>query len=220
MKTIGLRILEIKTRYFGNERGSSKKFANAIGVAPNVVSNWFKRGDNIGREVIEKVITAFPAVDKGWLIGGNGSMLKEGTEITNEKGQDKGVPYFDVDFIMEYEKIFKNPNIHPNYLVDFEPYNSASCWCNVTGHSMEPEINHGDTIALKIINDISFIPFGDIYAIVTKNDMRMIRRIGQSNKNGCVRLFPTKKTDAYSEQDIEITMIDKLFLVLGCVKKI
>uniref|UniRef100_UPI0039E4DC5A S24 family peptidase n=1 Tax=Dysgonomonas sp. TaxID=1891233 RepID=UPI0039E4DC5A len=37
--------------------------------------------------------------------------------------------------------------------MDFQKYNSADCWCNVTGHSMEPSISHGDIIALKEIKE-------------------------------------------------------------------
>lgn len=40
---------------------------------------------------------------------------------------------------------------------------------------MEPEINHGDIIALKKIEDKSFLPLGEVYAIVTTNDMRTIK---------------------------------------------
>lgn len=217
MKTIGERINEIKIFYFGKKRGSNKAFADTVGVAANVVSNWFNREDRIGKEVIEKVLNAFPDVDKGWLIGGNGNMLKSGTTTKQEQGE--GVPYFDLDFLEEFDTVFNNKSIKPEYFINFKPYNKASCWCNVSGHSMEPEINHGDTIALKKINDLSFIPFGEVYAIITKNDIRTIKRIGPSEKENCVRLFPANKGDGYGVQDIRIDMIDKLFQVLGCVKR-
>jgi len=216
MQTIGQRILEIKVFYYGNERGSAKKFAEAVNESPNVVSNWFSRGDNIGREVINKILAAFPKVDRGWLVGGNGTMFGEPKEVTASK---EGVPYYDLDFIGEFDAIFKNPNIHPEYLIDFKPFNNASCWCNVTGHSMEPEINHGDTIALKLVTDLSFIPLGEIYAIVTKSDIRTIKRIGPSEREGYVKLIPTNKSEGYGSQNLEISKIEKLFLVLGCVKR-
>lgn len=75
MKTIGNRIREIKEFYYGTERGSNKKFAEFMEETPQVVSNWFSRGDGVSTGVINKILEKFPDIDKGWLIGGNGNML-------------------------------------------------------------------------------------------------------------------------------------------------
>ena len=75
MSNIGERIFKIKSYYFGDERGSNKKFADVVGEKPNTVSNWFGRKDGIGDAVIDKILSTFPNVDKGWLVGGNGDML-------------------------------------------------------------------------------------------------------------------------------------------------
>lgn len=60
-----------------------------------------------------------------------------------------GVPYYNVDFIGGFDIVLNDQTTKPEYLIDFKKYNEATCWCNVTGHSMEPEITHGDIIALK-----------------------------------------------------------------------
>lgn len=75
MKTIGNRIREIKEFYYGTERGSNKKFAEFMEETPQVVSNWFSRGDGVSSGVINKILEKFPDIDRGWLIGGNGNML-------------------------------------------------------------------------------------------------------------------------------------------------
>ena len=75
MKTIGNRIREIKEFYYGTERGSNKKFAEFMEETPQVVSNWFSRGDGVSSGVINKILERFPDIDRGWLIGGNGDML-------------------------------------------------------------------------------------------------------------------------------------------------
>lgn len=76
-QTIGNRIRVIKEFYFGKERGSNRKFADFMEVDPQVVSNWFGRGDGIGTSVIDQILKYFPDIDKGWLVGGNGEMLKK-----------------------------------------------------------------------------------------------------------------------------------------------
>lgn len=132
----------------------------------------------------------------------------------------KGVPYYNVDFLGGFDLVLNDQTTTPEYLIDFKKYNDATCWCNVTGHSMEPEINHGDIIALRQIEDFSFFPMGEVYAIVTTNDMRTIKRIGPSSNPNCYALIPTNKSPEYGIQDLPKDMIKSLFQVLGCMKRL
>jgi len=131
-----------------------------------------------------------------------------------------GVPYFNVDFIGGFDIVLNNQTIKPEYLIDFQKYNEATCWCNVTGHSMEPEITHGDIIALKKIEDKSFLPLGEVYAIVTSNGMRTIKRLGPSSDPKCYTLVPTNKSLEYGIQELPKDMIQHIFQVLGCMKRL
>lgn len=221
MNTVGERIFEVKNYFFGADRGSNKKFADAIGVSPNVVSNWFARKDGIGNAVIEKILETFPDVDKGWLVGGNGEMLnkKETNEQKPIKSYSSGTPYYNVDFIGGFDLILNDQTINPEYYIQFKPYDKATCWCNITGHSMEPEISHGDIIALREITDISFLPYGEIYAIVTTNEMRTVKRIGPSSNPDNYTLIPTNKSPEYGIQELPKNMILRIFEVMGCMKR-
>lgn len=148
------------------------------------------------------------------------------SELSFEKKEEptisfnKGVPYYNVDFIGGFDLVVNDQTIHPEYLIDFPKYNDATCWCNVTGHSMEPEITHGDIIALKRIEDFSFFPMGEVYAIVTTNDMRTIKRIGPSCNPNCYSLIPTNKSPEYGIQDLPKDKIRFLYQVLGCMKRL
>jgi hypothetical protein len=81
MKTIGDRIFDIMIYYFGEERGNKAKFAKTVNEKPNTVGNWFARGDSIGKDVINKIITTFPNIDSNWLLTGEGEMLKNNQQI-------------------------------------------------------------------------------------------------------------------------------------------
>lgn len=131
-----------------------------------------------------------------------------------------GVPYYNVDFIGGFDLVLNDQTINPEYLIDFKLYNEATCWCNVTGHSMEPEIAHGDMIALKKIEDFSFIPFGEVYAIVTTNEMRTIKRIGPATNPENYSLIPTNKSPEYGIQELPKRMIRHIYHVLGCMKRL
>lgn len=192
------------------------------------LSNGFvdKSGDNSRRSSLDKISTAYPQLNMVWLLTGEGEMLNVAApqqslaSIQPIKNYTKGVPYYNVDFLGGFDLIFNDSTVIPEYLIDFRDFNRATCWCNITGHSMEPEINHGDIIALREISDFSFIPYGEIYAIVTTSGMRTIKRIGPSSDPDCYALIPTNKSPEYGVQEIPKTSIMRLFEVLGCMKKI
>lgn len=131
-----------------------------------------------------------------------------------------GVPYYNVDFIGGFDLVMNDQTINPEYLINFKKYNEATCWCNVTGHSMEPEITHGDIIALKEIEDASFLPYGEVYAIVTTNNMRTIKRIGPASNPDSYSLIPTNRSPEYGIQELPKNMIRHVFHVLGCMKRL
>ena len=148
-------------------------------------------------------------------------MLISGNKVTVPQiSYTKGVPYYNLDFIGGFDIVLNDQTINPEYLIDFQKYNEATCWCNVSGHSMEPEINNGDIIALKKIEDFSFLPLGEVYAIVTTNGMRTIKRLGPSQNPECYTLVPTNKSPEYGIQELRKDMIQHIFQVLGCMKKL
>ena len=131
-----------------------------------------------------------------------------------------GSPYYNVDFIGGFDIVENDQTINPEYNIDFQKYNEATCWCNVTGHSMEPEITHGDIIALKRIEDFSFLPLGEVYAIVTTNGMRTIKRLGPSSNPDNYTLVPANKSPEYGVQELPKKMIRSIYHVLGCMKRL
>lgn len=198
---------------------SKADFARKVGEKPQTVSNWVAR-DN-GNNVLNKIVEAFPQINKDWLMTGHGDMLISGNKITVPQiSYTKGVPYYNVDFIGGFDIVLNDQTINPEYLIDFQKYNEATCWCNVSGHSMEPEINNGDIIALKKIEDFSFLPLGEVYAIVTTNGMRTIKRLGPSQNPECYTLVPTNKSPEYGIQELRKDMIQHIFQVLGCMKRL
>lgn len=198
---------------------SKADFARKVGEKPQTVSNWVAR-DN-GNNVLNKIVEAFPQINKDWLMTGHGDMLISGNKVTVPQiSYTKGVPYYNVDFIGGFDIVLNDQTINPEYLIDFRKYNEATCWCNVTGHSMEPEITHGDIIALKKIEDKSFLPLGEVYAIVTTNGMRTIKRLGPSSDPKCYTLVPTNKSPEYGIQELPKDMIEHIFQVLGCMKRL
>jgi SOS-response transcriptional repressor LexA len=80
---------------------------------------------------------------------------------------------------------------------------------------MAPTISNGDVIALKEVMDPKSCLINDeIYAIVTTNDLRTIKRI--KDNGDTVTLIPDNKK--YSEQTIQKDMLFKVYRVMGSIK--
>lgn len=227
---------------------TQQQMADILGINQNTYSR-IENGVTAFKDSYKKVIEEKYHLTTGWLSDADVSMFIDGDAVagiikndlpkSNKerlKGQileglasnrlepqisyTTGVPYYNVDFIGGFDLVMNDQTINPEYLIDFQKYNEADCWCNVTGHSMEPEITHGDMIALKKIEDTSFLPFGEVYAIVTTNDMRTIKRLGPASTPNNYSLVPTNKSPEYGIQELPKNMIRHIFHVLGCMKRL
>lgn len=213
MSNLQARLLDV-IEYLGIKKAQFEKNAG--------LSNGFvdKAGNNTRETSLDKISNTYPQININWLRTGEGKMLKTSDSPVPVKGYIQGVPYYNVDFIGGFDLVINDQTATPEYLIDFKEYNKATCWCNITGHSMEPEINSGDIIALKEISDPSFIPFGEIYAIITTNGMRTVKRIGPASNPDNYALIPTNKSPEYGIQEIPKSMLLKIYEVLGCMKKL
>lgn len=198
-------------------------FAKSIGLKyQRILDIQTGKTQKVSAAVADAIIETYPQYNRSWLITGDGERLKDTTSTAGQlsKNMSRGVPYYNIDFLGGFDLIFNDSSTVPEYLIDFREFNRATCWCNITGHSMEPEINHGDIIALREIPDFSFIPYGEIYAIVTTTGMRTVKRIGPSSNPDCYSLIPTNKSPEYGVQEIPKSVICRMYEVLGCMKKI
>lgn len=187
-------------------------FMQTIGRA----RNYFSTTGNISSDVLREIGVKYPELNMQWVLLGEGSMLREDT-ITPTISYTSGVPYYDVDFRLGFDALVPPTSESPEYLIQMPGYDKATLWCNASGDSMKPEINNGDIIALQKIDDLRFILYGEIYAIITTNGMRTIKRIGKSSHDGFYRLIPTNPE--YDEQDIPSDMLLHVYRVLGCMKR-
>lgn len=208
MQTIKDRVLE----FIKAEEISVKRFETRASLSNGAVS---KMGDNTRRKILDKIVSAYPQLNMNWLLTGEGEMLSK-NEPKPEISYTDGVPYYDEMFECGFNELVAPNSESPEYLIKMPGYEKATLWCNASGASMEPEISNGDIIAMRRIEDFTFLPYGDIYAFITTNGMRTIKRLGRSSDPGCYRLIPTNKE--YDEQDIPKNMIQIVYRVLGAMK--
>ena len=210
--------LEKLVEYYGN--GNKSHFAKMLGVKAQTINTWLSRNTYD----TELIFAKCDNINASWLLTGEGNMLRSESEkeekLPSVNQTYEGAPYFNVDFIGGFDVIVNDQTRNPDFYINYPPYNQEGVvWCNLTGHSMEPEISNGDIIALReVTTPIQYLPAGEIYGIVTE-EYRTVKRVRLSQKEGYVRLIPSNKSEEFCEQEIPISMILKVYAVLGSIRK-
>jgi|UniRef100_UPI003FEEA4B5 phage repressor protein C with HTH and peptisase S24 domain len=223
-------ISPIKQRilFFAGTLGISKRdFYAKIGVSRGTLES--KTG--ITEDVITKFFATYPEVSVEWLMTGEGEMLKNSPSCKEKKQENSdlvekipevsynsaiGKPYYDVDFLGGFNEIVNSQVSIPTNNIVIQGFEKADFWCNVTGHSMEPKINHGDIIALHKCT-LKDIQYGEIYAVVL-DTLRTIKILRRSTDPKKLRFVPINTTD-YDEQEYPIERIMNVYEVIGSISK-
>ena len=159
---------------------------------------------------------AQPLLNIKWLETGEGEMwLHDETENAIEVSR-VGRPYYNVDFLGGFDLMANDQTAIPVSYISMEPYNKAGVyWCNLTGDSMSPLIRSGAKICLKHIEDgVNGIIYGEVYALITRSDMRTVKWVVRSDDEDKVRLVPENRESKYGDfQDIPKSDIISVFKV-------
>ena len=208
----GIRLEEFLTKSGIKQR----RVASVLGVMPQYINSICKGRKGISKKMANTLQEHF-GVSAAWLLTGQGNMLIESEQ--NEEpapviSYEHGRPYFNVDFAAGFDTFVPDTTTTPDYLIDFPPYNSCDCWVSAHGNSMAPTIASGDIIAMKRVEDYTYLINGEIYAIVTSNGLRTIKRI--QDNGDTLTLIPDNTT--IPTQTIPKDIVTHVWHIVGCVR--
>lgn len=224
MNTIGDRICEVMYYFIGKERGNKAKFSRAVGENPNTVSNWLSRGDGIGKDVINKVILAYPTVNSNWLLTGEGDMLiNESTNENNKpnmKTESNNITGYYTTYLLPLSAMGGSLTGFAERGVTLEnceaivsPIANVDFAITVSGDSMAPEYPSGSRILIKKINPSLFIDWGKAYVLDTPNGV-IVKEIWESPKEGYIRCHSINPDPKYQPFDVPMQEIYGMYRVL------
>ena len=203
----------IKQAHVAEDLNVSAQYVNAICVGRN----------DISKKLAFKLQNLY-GVNAGWLLTGEGEMTTVQNNVIHEDFEEVyqtapkkaavGRPYFDVDFALGFSILENDQTQNPSYIIDFRPYNHCDLYCNAHGDSMHPTISSGDIVALKRIEDFRYLINGEIYAIVTSNGLRTIKRIHDDGDT--FTLISDNPT--ITPQTLPKSLVTHVFRVLGTIK--
>lgn len=198
-----------------------KEFEDMAQLSTGYVTSMRK---GYGSDKLNNVLSAFPDLNRDWLLYGEGSMLKEepaseATEkpviVWTEDERAPGIPIYDVDFACSFVEMYNDFSSSPIGWLSLPPFNDPERYAVVraVGDSMSPDIEHGALIILgRQPLPVDRIFYGDIYGIETIDDMRSIKRIVRAEDKHKVRLVPSNP--AYGDyQDYPTEAIRRVYKV-------
>ena len=168
-------------------------------------------------EIADKIVSVFPAINRTWLLTGEGDMLNESTTSTTFS-EDKvtTVPLLPIsaqggtlnDFVMAVKEMDCEKIISPIGHADFA--------ITVSGDSMAPEYPSGSQVLIKKINERAFIDWGRTYVLDTCNGT-VIKKLmpsddGDSNIVKCVSVNP-----GYPPFDVNLNDVYGIYRVMLCM---
>lgn len=234
-ETTGAKVIARVLAHIGIK---SPTLANNVGVEYKRVQNVETgKTKKVSGDLASKIVARYPEFSLDWLLTGEGDMLVQSASEANSERkrdkeeeeeyellpritEDKGRPYYDVDFLGGYGEFADDPASAPvTYMIDYPPYNKEGVfYTNVRGDSMSPEINSGDLVALRPIEAwYDFLLLGKVYAIVTLSGQRTIKRLRRGSDSEHYMLEPINP--AYESQEIPKTQIERVFEVLGGIRR-
>ena len=191
-------------------------FEKSVGMSNASFSKSLKNNGAIGTDKLENILSVYSDISPEWLLTGQGDMLKEEPSLSVSMNPQEGTPYYDVDFLGGFDLQENSQAMVPalNIVANICP--RAEMWCNITGHSMEPTISHGDIIALHKCS-VEDIQYGEVYAVVL-DTFRTVKILRKSSTPGMLKFVPVNKEE-FDEQEFSISRILQVYEVVGSIRR-
>ena len=184
---------------------SQSKLAEILKVSLRTVQNYESDQSNIPFSKLQNI---YKSLD---------SNLSNDLSVKKTKNSGEGVPYYDIDFTSSFLEVTNNQSVKPDSYIDHPFFKGCDYVVRNSGQSMAKVICHGDAIGLvEVKNWREFFPYGEIYAIVTNDNLRMIKVISKGDTDEYYTLIskPTEnKKDEFPQQQIKKNSILSIFRV-------
>ncbi len=133
-------------------------------------------------------------------------------------GDWPGVPMYNAPVTASFVQTYRDESIYqPAYYLHDPRFKDCKFGAIITGDSMHSEIRHGDHVLCQEITDWSFVVFGDIYYIVSKNGLETCKYLN-ADPNDKNNFLLVPRNELISPSPINKKMIDKMYKVRGVVR--
>ena len=208
---------------FINSQGLTKSaFERNAGLSNGYVA---KLKGAIGEEKLEGIFKAYPALNKIWLLTGEGEMLKSANNSASKSKRDvnfysSDAPY--TTYLLPMSAMggsltgFALPGAE---LKDCEkiisPIENVDFAITVYGESMSPEYPSGSRVLIKKIDPSLFIEWGKVYVLDTPNGVIIKEVLECKEKEGYVVCHSINPR--YADFEVPLAEVFGMYRVLMCL---
>lgn len=176
-----------------------------------------------GSEKLNNVLTAFPELNREWLLYGEGDMLSSTSSaqpqpsVKNERVADDEVykvPLVPISALGGSLNDFNTTVCRDDCETVISPIKDIDMAIKISGDSMEPEYPSGSTVLIKKINEHAFLEWGKVYVLSTCNGT-VIKRLmptDDPNKVLCESINPK-----YPPFEISLEHVYGVYIVMMCM---
>ena len=197
-------------QFIGYKGLSIQAFEYKANLSNGAVS---KMGDGTRRSTLDKISNTFPELNTNWLLTGEGEMLKE-----DDAKRERGIIRYHENLEASAGNVgmFDDGREGDGPVMRIPGFEDCTDAINVWGDSMYPVLKSGEIVILREWKE-SFVDYGKIYLVVTRNGNRMIKYLKPSEKEGMVRCV--SENPDHPPFDVPMEDIARLFLVKGHIEK-
>lgn len=176
-----------------------------------------------GSEKLNNVLTAFPELNREWLLYGEGDMLSSTSSaqpqpsVKNERVVDDEaykVPLVPISALGGSLNDFNLAEKRDDCETVISPIKDIDIAIKISGDSMEPEYPSGSTVLIKKINEHAFLEWGKVYVLSTCNGT-VIKRLmptDDPNKVLCESINPK-----YPPFEVSLEHVYGVYIVMMCM---
>lgn len=215
-KDVNTRVVEAIDAILKNDPNLTKGvFARSIGISSSKLSEILGKRMYAGTDVIAAMCSDY-SISSQWLLTGEGNMFAtSNNEMAPElSGVPGRIPLIPLTAFAGYGEMSYN-DIPVEEYYTIKEFRNADFLLRVKGDSMAPLFNSGDIIACKYVKDLTFWQWHCVYAIATKNQGVLIKRVEKGNNDGDVTLVSENMN--YDPFNLPKKEIDAVALVLGAI---
>lgn len=202
--------------FIESQKISINRFEKETGLSTGYVNNIRV---SIQPDKIKKIAQRFPNLNTGWLLTGEGEMLKGSTPT--KAVSEKKIPFYDVDVTASITESFHDMPDIPQYYIDFPPLSDCTAAFPVYGESMEPDFCAGEVVLVKEIRNVDSMLWGEPYLVITNANCDNLRTIKNVYLSDDRTKFILRATNPRFKGDTIVPLEDvlKIFLVKGKVNR-
>lgn len=191
---------------------STHAFAMKIGMKRSEnLYRIMRNKENVSIKLATLILEAYPQINKNWLVYGEGDMLVQESDISDENAK---IPFYASSINVSINDL---RNQKPSFYMYIPQFKDADIAITMGDRAMEPFIPMGSTLVLKVqLSDI--LLYGQTY-YVEMEDMSMVRIIRKSETSNDELLLESANNKKFDNITIKKDAIHNIYLVCGVVNR-